>query len=1203
MKTFVRILAIVLPLVGCAASGFGQPIARFTANPLQGDAPLTVQFNNRSQGEITSNAWVFGDGQTSNARNPEHTYTVPGVYTVKLTVTGPGGSDTKERADYITVTGQALNRPRDLTAQVADNAVALQWMKPATGDGGAPCDTALVAYDDGSSEVALTTTTDNIELCVRFTPDSYPATVLGMLFLGGISTPDEYGLWVYLDPDGQDNGPAGDPVFAGAVNITQVGANGGVFPDPIVVESGDFYISLVNLPTTNGYAVGLDNNSADAGRSWLKLNQQVQRLTGTQFEGNLVIDAVVEQCNAGSTIITTLTPGRKREPLTASPAFADVATQASLSAPVYAHNTNGFARVGENLLGARFTLSTTFAAAALQGFHVYRSTTPPVQIDPANRIRQNQSADDTTFTDPNLQPGTYYYAVTAQYDQGESGPSNEIVAQIVATTLNPPRDLQATVAGNTVALDWLAPENGGGGGMVPETEPNDSPEQSDPFAFGETAQGAIDPEGDGDFWQFQGTSGQRAVIDVDAQVNGSALDAVIGLFVDQDDDGDGLPDIVDANDDSGGSLDSRLDLTLPRTDRYFILIVDFSALRDNLPDEGGPDYFYEMSLSSSSTTTSAANPAQTSHNKRFRLDVATLKAKLRAVAQTRFEARGERNSHLTHATAELQSYNVYRATSTPVPLTPSNRIATVDAGVTTFDDTGLSAGTYHYAVAAVYDDGESGPSNEASATVSTSGGTIEVRVEDTQTIGSEFWVDIAVAGVANFFGVSFDLGFTNSSFVDVVTPTSSNVVPGDFLGNDVVFATNVDEAAGTVSIGISRKSGQGGVDGGGVVARVKFVSRPSTPPGTQSEFSLRSVTANDPDGQPISLSASGATVTFTPGLIVWPGDTDNNGVVNQADVLPLGLHWGRTGPARDNASTAWVGQPAEPWTPETATYADANGNGVVNQTDVLPIGLNWGQTHSAPAALAKAHNPTLAKLAAGGTAILRLEIVGKANPGEAFQVKVIVENVSDLFGISFEIAYSPTTFMQAQKSNAGDFLGSDIVFVDNITEGLISIGLSRKAGQGGVDNSGVVAIIDAVMSNEANIEDHTSLTLQNVAANDPNGVAIEFEVQSGAVITDVHSGSGTLPDRFVLNPNFPNPFNPGTQISYALPRQASVRIDIYDLLGRQVRTLVDETMPAGRHAIVWDGRDQHGQAAASGVYIYRIRAGEFVESRRMLLVK
>ncbi|WP_456442762.1 PKD domain-containing protein [Caldithrix abyssi] len=79
------------------------PTAAFTADPTSGCAPLSVQFTDQSSGDITSYSWDFGDGATSTAQNPQHTYNNPGTYTVSLTVSGPGGSDTETKVDYITV--------------------------------------------------------------------------------------------------------------------------------------------------------------------------------------------------------------------------------------------------------------------------------------------------------------------------------------------------------------------------------------------------------------------------------------------------------------------------------------------------------------------------------------------------------------------------------------------------------------------------------------------------------------------------------------------------------------------------------------------------------------------------------------------------------------------------------------------------------------------------------------------------------------------------------------------------------------------------------------------------------------------------------------------------------------------------------------------------------------------------------------------
>ena len=79
------------------------PEADFTADPTSGRNPLTVNFSDQSTGNVTSRSWSFGDGDTSTEQNPSHTYSKPGTYTVSLTVSGPGGSDTETKPDYITV--------------------------------------------------------------------------------------------------------------------------------------------------------------------------------------------------------------------------------------------------------------------------------------------------------------------------------------------------------------------------------------------------------------------------------------------------------------------------------------------------------------------------------------------------------------------------------------------------------------------------------------------------------------------------------------------------------------------------------------------------------------------------------------------------------------------------------------------------------------------------------------------------------------------------------------------------------------------------------------------------------------------------------------------------------------------------------------------------------------------------------------------
>lgn len=103
--------------------------------------------------------------------------------------------------------------------------------------------------------------------------------------------------------------------------------------------------------------------------------------------------------------------------------------------------------------------------------------------------------------------------------------------------------------------------------------------------------------------------------------------------------------------------------------------------------------------------------------------------------------------------------------------------------------------------------------------------------------------------------------------------------------------------------------------------------------------------------------------------------------------------------------------------------------------------------------------------------------------------------------------------------------------------------------------------------------------------------------------TDVDDQAEGLPFAYELKTNHPNPFNPLTIIEFAIPVRSHVRILVYDLLGRKIRTLVDKEHSAGRHTIIWNGRKNNGEPAASGIYFYTIKSGDFVDTKRMILLK
>jgi hypothetical protein len=99
--------------------------------------------------------------------------------------------------------------------------------------------------------------------------------------------------------------------------------------------------------------------------------------------------------------------------------------------------------------------------------------------------------------------------------------------------------------------------------------------------------------------------------------------------------------------------------------------------------------------------------------------------------------------------------------------------------------------------------------------------------------------------------------------------------------------------------------------------------------------------------------------------------------------------------------------------------------------------------------------------------------------------------------------------------------------------------------------------------------------------------------------------SSVLPKNFSLAQNHPNPFNPTTTISYTIPdgAPAHVTLKIYSLRGHLVKTLVASIMDSGIHIVFWDGTDESGRQVSSGVYLYRMQAGEFTQTRKMVIVK
>jgi len=105
------------------------------------------------------------------------------------------------------------------------------------------------------------------------------------------------------------------------------------------------------------------------------------------------------------------------------------------------------------------------------------------------------------------------------------------------------------------------------------------------------------------------------------------------------------------------------------------------------------------------------------------------------------------------------------------------------------------------------------------------------------------------------------------------------------------------------------------------------------------------------------------------------------------------------------------------------------------------------------------------------------------------------------------------------------------------------------------------------------------------------------------ILTDVKDGKMPLIEDYKLFQNYPNPFNPSTIISYQLPKYSFVKVSIFNVLGKEVKTLVSRNQGKGRYQITWDGTDESGNKVATGIYLYRIKSDNFIATKKMILLK
>jgi hypothetical protein len=145
------------------------------------------------------------------------------------------------------------------------------------------------------------------------------------------------------------------------------------------------------------------------------------------------------------------------------------------------------------------------------------------------------------------------------------------------------------------------------------------------------------------------------------------------------------------------------------------------------------------------------------------------------------------------------------------------------------------------------------------------------------------------------------------------------------------------------------------------------------------------------------------------------------------------------------------------------------------------------------------------------------------------------------------------------------------------------------------DAEAIVAALEPVYDGETRVLTITGMTDVGTAIQGEDCVVIRHKGRA--------KPSDQMASGFSLGDNRPNPFNPETELSYVLPRDCHVNLTIYNVLGKRIRVLVDGHRTTGQHYVLWDGKDAAGRDVGSGIYFYRIKAEQFAETKKMILMR
>ena len=349
-----------------------------------------------------------------------------------------------------------------------------------------------------------------------------------------------------------------------------------------------------------------------------------------------------------------------------------------------------------------------------------------------------------------------------------------------------------------------------------------------------------------------------------------------------------------------------------------------------------------------------------------------------------------------------------------------------------------------------------------------------------------------------------------------------------------------------------------------------------------------------------SISGRTDTLDLFTGMTQTPDPTFGSDVLgNLSPATPLGFLRGGDATGDNQVDIADANLIFSIWnqTPANEGYvrgADINADGVVNSIDLGFVTANFGNDgFGAPPVFKRVTE-------AGDNSVAVVEVKGVDEvdawwPGRVFEVATRVTGMSDVMAYDLAISYDPD---RVKPLSGGQAVSEGDVFAENARGTLFF----QRAQPGLIEVAAGRVGREMTASGDADLVTVRFVTL----ADDPGLI----EVVSGQLVNSAYQGvdmrvkkAQALPQIAALHQNFPNPFNPSTEIRFDIPTARNVNLRVYNQLGQTVRTLVQSRMKAGTYRIKWDGRTEAGHGVSSGIYFYSLEAGEYSQIRKMTLVK